>query len=168
MLTPVAPPGRSVSVLSTGHLLFGMLVLPRMPLVVLLLLCLLLQSFDALRIFWLELAFCVFLCEIKFAHICWLSFRTATFKKMSLTTSGLFLSSFLVRVLSPQIGFGVCVRSVPSNRKPFSQPQFPVLCPSLNPVGKKNHVYRAAKATPLLKPDTSAIEWLLEKSKSFP
>ena len=81
MFTPVAPPGRSVSVLSTGRLLFGMLVLPRMPLVVLLLLCLLLQSFDALRIFWLEVAFCVFLCGIKFAHICWLSFRTATFKK---------------------------------------------------------------------------------------
>ena len=81
MLKPVAPPGRFVSVLSTGRLLFGMLVLPRMPLVVLLLLCLLLLSFDALRIFWLEVAFCVFLCGIRFAHIFWLSFRTAIFKK---------------------------------------------------------------------------------------
>ena len=62
MLTPVALQGRFVSVLSTDRLLFGMLVLPRMPLVVLLLLGLLLQSFDALRIFWLEVAFCVFLC----------------------------------------------------------------------------------------------------------
>ena len=52
----------SVSVRSTSHLLIGMLVLPRMPLLVLLLLCLLLQSFAALRIFWVEMAFCVFLC----------------------------------------------------------------------------------------------------------
>jgi hypothetical protein len=168
MLTPVAPPGRSVSVLSIGRLLFGMLVLPRMPLVVLLLLCLLLQSCVALRIFWLEVAFCVFLCGIIFAHICWLSFRTATFKKNVLENIWPFPVVILVRVLSPQIGFGVCVRSVPSNRKLFSQPQFPVLRPSLNPVGKKNHVYRSTKATPLLKPDTSTIEWLLEKSKSFP
>ena len=58
-----------------------MLVLPRMPLVVLLLLCLLLLSFDALRIFWPEVAFCVFHCGIRFAHIFWLSFRTAIFKK---------------------------------------------------------------------------------------
>ena len=124
-----------------------MLVLPRMPLVVLLLLCLPLLSSDALRIFWLEVAFCVFLCEIIFAHIFWLSFRTAIFKKSVLKTSGLFLSSFLVRVLPPQIVFCVCVRSVPSGRKPFSQPQFPILFPSLNPVGKKNHIYQAAKAT---------------------
>ena len=34
----------------------------RMPLLVLLLFCLLLQSFDALRIFWLEVAVCVPLC----------------------------------------------------------------------------------------------------------
>ena len=81
MLTPVVPPGRFVSVLSACRLLFGMLVLPCMPLVVLLLLCLLLLSSDALRIFWLEMAFCVFLCGIKFAHIFWLSFRTAIFKK---------------------------------------------------------------------------------------
>ena len=120
MLTPVAPPGRSVSVLSIGHLLFGMLVLPRMPLVVLLLLCLLLQSCVALRIFWLEVAFCVFLCGIIFAHICWLSFRTATFKKNVLENIWPFPVVILVRVLSPQIGFGVCVRSVPSNRKLFS------------------------------------------------
>ena len=80
MLKPVAPPGRFVSVCSTGPLLFGMLVLPRMPLVVLLLLCLLLLSFDALQIFWLEVAFCVFLCGIKFVHIFWLSFRTAIFE----------------------------------------------------------------------------------------
>ena len=58
-----------------------MLVLPRMPLVVLLLLCLLLLSSDALRIFRLEVAFCVFLCGIRFAHIFWLSFCTAIFKK---------------------------------------------------------------------------------------
>ena len=58
-----------------------MLVLPRMPLVVLLLLCLLPLSFDALRIFWLEVAFCVFLCGIRFAHIFWLSFLTAILKK---------------------------------------------------------------------------------------
>ena len=81
MLKPVATPGRFVSVLSTGRLLFGMLVLPHMPLVVLLLLCLLLLSFDALRIFWLEVAFCVFLCGIRFAHIFPLSFRRAIFKK---------------------------------------------------------------------------------------
>ena len=81
MLTPDAPPGGFVWVLSTGHLLFAMLVLPRMPLVLLLLLCLLLLSSDALRIFWLEVVFCVFLCGIKFAHIFWLSFRTAIFKK---------------------------------------------------------------------------------------
>ena len=108
------------------------------------------------------------ICEIKFAHICWLSFRTATFKKNVFENIWPFPVVILVRVLSPQIGFGVCVRSVPSNRKLFSQQQFPVLRPSLNPVGKKNHVYRSTKATPLLKPDTSAIEWLLEKSKSFP
>ena len=77
MLTPVAPVGRSVSVRYTSHLLFGMLVLPRMPLLVRLLLCLLLQSFNALQIFWLEVAFCVFLCEIEFAHIFSLSIRTA-------------------------------------------------------------------------------------------
>ena len=58
-----------------------MLVLPRMPLLVLLLLCLLLLSFDALRIFCLEVVFCVFLCGIKFAHIIQLSFRTAIFRK---------------------------------------------------------------------------------------
>ena len=58
-----------------------MLVLPRMPLLVLLLLCLLLLSFDALRIFWLEVAFYVFLRGIRFAHIFWLSFRTAIFNK---------------------------------------------------------------------------------------
>ena len=81
MLTPLAPRGRFVSVLATGRLLFGMLVLRRMPLVVLLLLCLLLLSFDALRIFWLEVAFCVFLWGIKFAQVFWLSFRTAIFKK---------------------------------------------------------------------------------------
>ena len=64
MLKPIAPPGRFVGVLSTGRLLFGMLVLLRMPLVVLLLLCLLLLSFDALWIFWIEVAFCFFLCGI--------------------------------------------------------------------------------------------------------
>ena len=80
MLTPVAPPGRFVWVLSTGRLLFGMLVLLRMPLVVLLLLGLLLLSSDALRIFCIEVAFCVFLCGIRFTHIFWLSFRTAIFK----------------------------------------------------------------------------------------
>ena len=124
-----------------------MLVLPRMPLVVLLLLCLPLLSSDALRIFCLEVAFCVFLCGIRFTHIFWLSFRTAIFKKNVFENTGLFLSSFLVRVLPPQIVFGVCVRSVPSNRKPFSQPQFPILFPFVNPVGNKNHIYRAAKAT---------------------
>ena len=72
---------RSHKILSTGRLLFGMLVLPRMPLVVLLLLCLLLLSSDALHIFFLEVAFCVFLCGIRFAHLFWLSFRTAIFKK---------------------------------------------------------------------------------------
>ena len=82
MLTPVAPPSHFVPLFSTGRLLFGMLVLPRMPLVVLLLLCLLLLSSDGLQIFWLEVAFCVFLCGIKFAHIFWLSFRTAIFKKI--------------------------------------------------------------------------------------
>ena len=65
MLTPVAPPSHFVSVISTGRLLFDMLVLPHMPLVVLLLLCLLLLSFDALRMFWLEVAFFVFL-ELNF------------------------------------------------------------------------------------------------------
>ena len=89
-------------------------------------------------------------------------------KKMCLKTSGLFLSSFLVRVLPPQFVFGVCVRSVPSNRKPFSQPQFPVLFPSLNPVGKKTISIGQRRLRPLLKLDTSAIDWLLEKSKSFP
>ena len=71
-------------------------------------------------------------------------------KKVSLKHSCLFLSSFLVRVVQPHFVSGVCVRSAPSNRKPFSQPRFPVLFPSLNPVGKKNHIYRAAK-------DSSAI-----------
>ena len=61
MLTPVAPPGRFVSVRSTSRQLFGMLVLQHMPFLVLLLLYLLLQSFDALLIFWREAAFCVFL-----------------------------------------------------------------------------------------------------------
>ena len=83
MFKPVAPPGQSVSVRSTSHLLFGVLVLPRMPLLVLLLLCLLLQSFDALQIFWLESAFCVFPCEIEFAHTFSLSSRTAFFKDSS-------------------------------------------------------------------------------------
>ena len=81
MLTPVAPPGLFVSLLSTGRQLFGMLALARMPLGVLLLLSLLLLSFDALQIFWLEVAFCVFLCGIKFSHVFWLSYRTAVFKK---------------------------------------------------------------------------------------
>ena len=85
-----------------------------------------------------------------------------------LPTSGLFLSLFVVRVLPPQIVFGVCVRSVPSNRKPFSQPQFPILFPSLNPVGKKTISIGQRRLRPLLELDTSAIEWLLEKSKSFP
>ena len=79
MLTPVAPPGRFVSLLSKGRLLFGMMVLPRMPLVVLLLLCLLLLSSDALRNFLPELAFCVFFCGILWNF--WLSFCTAIFKK---------------------------------------------------------------------------------------
>ena len=77
MLTPVAPPGCPVPVRSTSHLLFGMLIPPRMPLLVLLLIC----SFNLLQIFCLEVAFCVLLCEIKFAHIFELSFRTAFFKK---------------------------------------------------------------------------------------
>ena len=81
MLKPVAPPGRFVWVLSTGRLLFGMLVLPRMPIVLLLLLCLLLLSSDVLQTFWLEVAFWVFLCGMRLAHIFWLSFRTAIFKK---------------------------------------------------------------------------------------
>ena len=42
-------------------------------------------------------------------------FARRSLKTMCLKTSGLFLSSFLVRVLPPQIVFGVCVRSVPSN-----------------------------------------------------
>ena len=95
-------------------------------------------------------------------------FAQRSFKKMCLKTSGLFLSSFLLRVLPPQIVFGVCVRSVPSNRKPFSQPQFPVLFLSLNAVGKKTISIGQRRLRPLLELDTSAIEWLLEKSKSFP
>ena len=87
---------------------------------------------------------------------------------LCLKTSGLFLSSFLVRVLPPQNVFGVCVRSVPSNRKPFSQPQFLVLFPSLNPVGKKTISIGQQRLRPLLELDTSAIEWLLKKRKSFP
>ena len=69
MLTPVVPPGRFVSVRSTSRVLFGMLFLQRMPLLVLLLLCLLPQSFNALRIFLREAAFCVSLCYIELAHI---------------------------------------------------------------------------------------------------
>ena len=80
MLTPVLQPGSFVSVDSTSHQLFAMLVWQRMPLLVLLLLCLLLQSFDALQISWRETAFRVFLCKIEFAHIFELTFRTAFFK----------------------------------------------------------------------------------------
>ena len=61
MLKPVALHGRFVSARSTGHQLIGMLVLQRRPLLVLLLLCLLLQSFDALLALWREAESCVFL-----------------------------------------------------------------------------------------------------------
>ena len=60
------------------------------------------------------------------------SSKTAPFLK-----PGLFLSSFLVRTLPPQFLFAVCVRSIPSNQKPFNRPQFPVLFSSLMPVEKK-------------------------------
>ena len=95
-------------------------------------------------------------------------FAQRSLKKVCLKTSGLFPSSFLVRVLLPQIEFGVYVGSVPSNRKPFSQPQFPILFPSLNRVGKKTISIGQRRLRPLLDPDTSAIEWLLKKSKTFP
>ena len=78
------------------------------------------------------------------------------------------MSSLLVRVLPPQFVFGVCVRSFPSNRKSFSQPQFPVPFASLKPVGKKTKSIGQRRLRPLLELGTSAIEWLLEKSKSFP
>ena len=129
---------------------------------------LLLQSFHALRIFRLEVAFCVLLCKLNLRTHFNYRFAQGSLKKASLKTSGLFLSSFLVRTLPPQFVFGVCVRSVPSNRKPFSQPQFPVLFPSLNLMEKKTLSFGQRRLRRLLELDTSAIEWPLERSKSFP
>ena len=109
--------------------------------------------------------FASFSVELNFRTYFGYRFAQQSLKKVCLKTSGLFLSSFLVRVLLPQIAFGVCVRSLPSNRKPFSEPQFPVLFPFLNPVGKKTISLGQRRLRLLLALDTSAIEWLLEKSK---
>ena len=95
-------------------------------------------------------------------------FAQRSLKKLRLKTSCSFLSSFLVRVLQPQIVFCVCVRSVPSNPKTVFGPQFPILFPFVNPVGKKTISIGQRRLRPLLEPDTSAIEWLLEKGRSFP
>ena len=94
-------------------MLFVMLVLQRMPLLVLLLLYLLLQSSDALRISWREVAFCFFLCWIEFAHLFQLSFRTAFFKNRVFENT----SPFLVVISSAHAAAGIrilCLRALRS------------------------------------------------------
>ena len=145
-----------------------MLVLPHMPLVVLLLLCLLLLSSDALLIFCLEVAFCVFLCGIRFTHIFWLSFRTAIFKNnvfqniwpFPVVISGARAAADCIwclralRSQSPKTVFATTISYSVSFRKPSWK--------------EKTIFIGQRRLRPLLEPDTSAIEWLLEKSKSFP